>query len=483
VLQLGAGAGVAALAAPLATASPRADGAFLEKPYLQLGDRSALSDPESLSLIWHTEDVASAWSVDVRLEGSDTWIAAADPESTRVMVEGIPPHRVYRAQLGGLLPGGGFTYRVVKDGQVAFTAGGRARKSSGQSWRAIVMGDCGTANSAQREVAFQVQRHDPDFVLIPGDVVYENGRVQEWRSNYFPIYNADEADAGVGAPLTRSTMFLGGLGQHDTGQALDAFPDGLAFYMYWSLPLNGPPLAAGGPNTFPLGGLPARQQATLAATAGRYPRMANYSFDFGNAHWTVLDTWNPHVDWNDAGLRRWLADDLAAAQGATWRFVSSYLPPFNSSTAYPHTQKMRVVVDLLEEAGVDIVFSGYAHSYQRTYPLRFKASPPPPTGPVKDPGTEVPGTFEFDRQFDGRDQTRPRGIIYLVTGGGGGMNLHSPEQTNNPATWQPYTMKYVADVHHFTLLETCGLEAGDRTLTCRQISRAGVELDRFVITR
>ena len=99
--------------------------------------------------------------------------------------------------------------------------------------------------------------------------------------------------------------------------------------------------------------------------------MANYSFDFGNAHWTVLDTWNPHCDWNDPAPRQWLHDDLASAHAATWRFVSCYLPPFNSSTKYPHTQKMRIVADILEEAGVDIVFSGYAHSYQRTYPLRF----------------------------------------------------------------------------------------------------------------
>ena len=123
----------------------------------------------------------------------------------------------------------------------------------------------------QRDVAFQVHQASPDFVLIPGDVVYDDGRISEWRRNYFPIYNADEPDPAVGALLARSTIFLGGLGQHDTGQPLDTHRYGLAYYMYLSLPLNGPPLTVGGPNTFPLGGSAVQRQATLAAT-GRYSR-------------------------------------------------------------------------------------------------------------------------------------------------------------------------------------------------------------------
>ena len=49
--------------------------------------------------------------------------------------------------------------------------------------------------------------------------------------------------------------------------------------------------------------------------------MANYSFDYGNSHWTFLDS-NVYVDWSDVYLRNWLARDLAAAKDATWKFGS-----------------------------------------------------------------------------------------------------------------------------------------------------------------
>ena len=64
--------------------------------------------------------------------------------------------------------------------------------------------------------------------------------------------------------------------------------------------------------------------------SSRGPRMANFSFNYGNAHWTVLDA-NATVDWTNRELQEWVANDLAAAKDATWRFVSFHQPGFNSS--------------------------------------------------------------------------------------------------------------------------------------------------------
>ena len=38
--------------------------------------------------------------------------------------------------------------------------------------------------------------------------------------------------------------------------------------------------------------------------------MSNYSFDYANSHWLVLDA-NPYMNWTDQSLRNWVADDLA----------------------------------------------------------------------------------------------------------------------------------------------------------------------------
>jgi hypothetical protein len=474
---LKAGAAARALASSRTASSADEGRPFVTLPYLQLGDASRLRAREQVVVVWHAADRDAAWAVDFRSEGASNWSPGRPAAWERVAVETIDPHRVYRVLVDGLDPGRPFEYRVRLGGKPVFTARGRARKRADQPWRCVVMGDVGTNSAPQKQVAVEVHRADPDFVLIPGDVMYSNGRISEYRTNYFPIYNAAAPDPSAGAPLIRSTPFFAGLGEHDCGQPLSRHPDGFAFFMYFSLPLNGPALDGGGPHAFPLGGSPDRQRAVLAATGPRYPRMATYSFDYGNAHWVVLDTWNPAVDWTDPVLRSWLAADLAGAEDATWKLVSSYLPPFNSSTAYPHTQKMRLIVDLLEEAGVDVVFSGYAHSYQVTYPLRFQAEPKPPRR-IADPGHPIPGRFRYDRSFDGRTRTRPDGILYITTGGGGNPSLHSPEQTDNPRTWQEYTVKYNASVHHFSLLEADGA-----SLTIRQVRQDGAELDRIVLTK
>ena len=41
-------------------------------------------------------------------------------------------------------------------------------------------------------------------------------------------------------------------------------------------------------------------RAFTEAAGEAYPRMTNFSFDYGNAHWTVIDS-NPYVDWTDPG--------------------------------------------------------------------------------------------------------------------------------------------------------------------------------------
>ena len=468
--------GPSALAQALEAESPEPV-PFIVKPYLQLGDAAKLAQAESLELLWHAEDADADWSVQSKPIDGVAWTDAEAPTWRRVAVESIAPHRVYRASLTGLRPGGLFEYRVSRNGELVFTAQGLARKPAGRPFQCVVMADCGVNSPEQREVAHQIHQWKPDFVVIPGDIVYNDGRISEYREKYFPIYNADQASPEIGAPLIRSTLFLGGLGAHDNGQPLSTHPDGFAYYMYWSQPLNGPPVQVGGPNTFLLGGTADREQAVLTAAGDRYPRMANYSFDYADSHWTMLDSQNPHADWNDPMLRDWLRQDLEAAKDATWKFVACYLPPFNSSTMFPHTQKTRIVADLFEEGGVDVVFCGYTHAYQRTYPLKFTADPRP-TGPVKVQGHEIPGSFALDHKFDGRTDTTPEGVIYYVTGGGGNQQLHSPEQTDNPETWQPYTAKYIADVHQFTFVEV----DGDR-LTIRQVRKDGEELDRIVITK
>jgi hypothetical protein len=92
-------------------------------------------------------------------------------------------------------------------------------------------------------------------------------------------------------------------------------------------------------------------------------------------------------------------------------------------------------------------------------------------------GNAIPGRWTIDTEYDGRSRTRPRGVIYIVTGGGGA-DLYYPNQEDDPSSWQPFTRTMIARVHSFSLADIDG-----PTLTVRQLADDGREVDRFVVTK
>jgi predicted phosphodiesterase len=442
----------------------RAAGPFIAEPYLQLGDARELQKSETMALLWQTPDEKADWSVELKLPlgkiRTPIWKKTAPPVSRRVAVDGIEPHLVWRATLTGLTPGAQFDYRVLQGGKQVFEGKGRARKAAGQAFRFVAFGDSGAGTPSEKAIAKLALQQDPDFVLIPGDIVYTRGRIAEYREKFFPYYNSDEI------PLMRSVLFVGAPGNHDTlGRNLSTAPDSLAYYYYWAQPLNGPMHSSFGA----LSGPDAAQSAFRDAAGDNFPRMSNFSFDYGNSHWLILDT-NPYADWTDARLRRWIADDLAATK-ATWKFVGFHHPGFNSSKAHRDEQQARVLSDVFEAGGVDVVIAGHVHNYQRTYPLTFQADK------VSFPLKQVSGKWTLDKSYDGAQNTQPKGIIYLVTGAGGA-ELYDQAQTDDPSSWLEFTAKFQSKVHSLTSAEIDG-----RTAKFRQISESGDVLDSFTITK
>src|SRR5262249_42456333 len=154
-------------------------------------------------------------------------------------------------------------------------------------------------------------------------------------------------------------------------------------------PLIGPVAAEGSALVAPVVGPEETKKAFLAGAGKAFPRMANYSLDYGNAHWTVLDA-NATVDWTDPELRDWVAKDLASAKGAAWRFVCFHQPGFSSSKKHFDEQYMRVLSPVFEAGKVDLVFSGHVHNYQRSYPMTFVPSGQNGAKPVKGPDGKLP---------------------------------------------------------------------------------------------
>ena len=447
-------------------------GVFSVQPYLQPGDHPTLPNPgetDSFALLWQTADNENPADWEIKVRAGDAWTKSRPPIVSRLAVEGLPAYRLFRGTLDGLKPGERFSYRVIRKGKVEFESSVTARKPAGQPQKFVVFGDSGSGTSDQLPLAHQMYREAPDYLVITGDIVYMRGRVSEYLSNHFPVYNNDKASSDTGAPLLRSTLSFAAAGNHDLiDRDLDRIPDGLAFYYYWDLPRNGPIKTPGAAHSATLKGSEARKDAFLEAAKPTYPVTSNYSYDYGDSHWTVLDA-NPYADWNSPVLRDWLEGDLASASGKPWRFVAFHQPGFSSSKAHFEDQRMRILAPIFEKAKVNIVFNGHVHNYQRSYPLKFVPEP------VKDSDL-VNGKFTLDKSFDGKARTKPDGVLYIVTGAGGA-SLYDPGQTGDPASWQEFTAKFISNIHSFTVVE---LNA-DR-LDVRQVSDQGRELDRFSVT-
>lgn len=415
-------------------------------PYLQVGPHPS---PTSLEVWW----VAAPGNYQVGYSSGPTR-AVATPVS-----QPLGPHRLYRAALQNLH--GAFDYQLQTGDTILFKASGRTLKPPGASCRYAIVGDTGCGTEWEKQNVYQMAVQKVDCGVILGDIVYDSGRQSEYLRYFFPVYNSDRAALDRGAPLLRSIPFMAAPGNHDVRPpGRETYSDGYAYFLYWSQPLNGP-----------ASGLPVFQPASARrgfeqAAGERYPRMATFSLDVGDVHWVMLDS-NPEVDWSRADLRSWLAADLERAAGARWRFVALHHSPFSSGEHHFREQQVRLLAKLFEQGKVDLVFSGHMHNYQRTRPLKFD-------GAVRRSDGSVSGTLQLDRSFDGRKNTHPKGVIYVVSGGGGAY-LHDEEKS---PVLQPYTARMESQRHSFTVCEVT-----PSRVTLRQVTCLGKEIDRCILER
>ena len=309
----------------------------------------------------------------------------------------------------------------------------------------------------------------PDLALNTGDNVYTNGAEGSYRDYWMPVWNSDTDSNETGAPFVRSIPFFIVVGNHDTGatgvnvnmlggDGAGRFSgntdggDAMAYFNNYYFPLNGPSgvdqeftwtgdSVADNGMLFSFAGKsytsPAAIEAYRASTGvdsgngakRQIDHMSNYSFDYGNAHFVFLEA-NPHVF---AGLldgsavfakappafspypsvlREWLINDLDSS-AQTWKVVVFHQPAFSSGNATVKNSQMRGVAKFLEDHGVNMVFNGHEHNYQRTLPLRAEATV------AAAPNTTGPAAVDIDTSFDGVSQTVPDGVLYLVEGSGG----------------------------------------------------------------
>lgn len=519
-----------ALAALLFSSGLRAQ-TVLVKPYVQPGNGTTLQGADVKVIAWLTDQVPGDFAVEYAVAGGSvrtvvpgrvtldfgpvkkapkatptplagaTPKPAATPGPTRNLLENAAVtledaienaltaaapllgereqhYFKYAAVLPGLPWDSEVRYRVKLAGVVVREGKVRTRASAGRGVRFALVGDLANGQKEQKAIAWQLWRAQPEFLVALGDIVYSTGRVSQYLDHFWTTYN-DVAVPGpkTGAPLMASVPFYPVIGNHDADMAkLPGTPDAFGAYYFFHGPESGPGL---GPWSLPLGKDAAVAARFRAAVGGSYPALNTYSFDYGPVHFLMLDT-NSYNTASFMRLAPWVEKDLKASK-QPWKIICMHAPAFHTSPQHYTEQKMRLLEPVFRAGGVDMVFAGHVHNYQRSKPFVFTPNPP-----TRDKRGRVNGEFVFDETFDGVQQTVPRGIIHIVSGGGGATlyNAKDFDKTvadlirDNPGNYVPLTAKYVADRHSFSLVE-----ATPQELVLRQISIDGDELDRVRITK
>lgn len=445
------------------------EGDFFVEPYLQLGSQ----DPcLSFEILWALP-VAETRTCQLLIDQSQPAIRV-DLTTRVINLEGVPPHVLYFAQVRGFNPGSKLQYAIELGGTKVFYATAQtpiARES--QKQRFAVVGDMGEGSEGQKQIADLIWQAQPALLAITGDVVYSRGRVKEYLARLFPVFNGVPASPLTGAPIMRSVIAFSSGGNHcfgrrrsNTQDSLDDYADLYAYFIYLSMPLNGPKKPGATTSVPVLQGKDWRVQAFLDAAGPRYPSQANFSFNWGTAFWLVLDA-NGYMNWSEPELRQWVERELAASKAdpnCLWRFVNFHQPAFTSHPKHKLEVEIRKLFDLFQKYGVNVIFSGHSHWYERSYPLGHN-----PSRKDKD------GNLGLDLSFDGVNRRIPKGIINIVSGAGGAQ-LNDGKVSRDPTTWESFTCKIVADRHSYTLCDIDG-----KTLTIAQIDEDGTVIDKVMV--
>lgn len=447
----------------------------LVQPYLQPGNESALELFDSKVVAWVTDQNEGDFTVEYG--PSPAYGRKVVPVRRTLQPTAKQRFFTYSAILTNLPPNSRVYYRVALGEKAVRESSFSARKTPEEPVRFAVIGDMADGKTNSRSIAWAMAKVRPEHLVICGDIVYSRGRVSEYMTNFWPVYsNVRSPSARNGYPLMASTVFYPVLGNHDVGATnLSGIADGFGAFYFFHPPLNGPT------NTrwaTPVGGSVEQKEAFKAAAGPTYPGLCNYSFDNGAGHFLCIDA-NRYVPVTDPELQAWIRDDLTRSK-AKWKMVFFHQPGFNSSKTHNSEQKMRLLAPLFEECGVDVVFAGHVHNYQRSKPLRFT-----PDDPTRQTASGlIHGTYRLDEEFDGIKKTKPNGILYIVTGGGGA-SLYDKEFTDKPEKWKndpwatvPFTAKFYSERHSFTVVDMTA-----DTLSIRQLNDKGEQVDRITVTK
>ncbi len=309
------------LAGGVVAASPAAghEAGWLTAPYLQN------VKPDGITIMWESVEAERA-RVEYGLRADFSGSAEA------VSVDSGFGSHIFKAVLTGLRPGATYTFRVVTEGQAPSQARTfRTAPAGPEPFSFGVWSDSqGENKGAYAEDILEptktMMRHmaesGVDIALTSGDLAEDGGDYTDTRRFFLDR---------VAKFLGQSVPYFIAWGNHepDRDDVIRKFAD-----------------------------MPSKDRP------GMDPGWGSFSFDYAGVHFVCIDFGTMEAD-----IDTWLEGDLKseAAQSARFTFLFIHVPPYCELWIDGDEMLRAKLVPLLEKYGVDAVFSGHTHEYERGY--------------------------------------------------------------------------------------------------------------------
>ncbi|QEL14456.1 purple acid phosphatase family protein [Limnoglobus roseus] len=330
-------AGLAANLAPAQDVKPASTKSLEEAPF----------QPSTLFLTWHrdpTTTMVVQW-VGTRGETPDTTVyyGETDGDSWEKQKPIVKPYhpdtdfKVFRAELTGLTPNTEYDFKIGKN--LSPTYKFRTMPAKATDTISFISGGDAGVNPHAIANNIQAARQNPDFVVIGGDLAYENGKSTELHLAFLRNYSRTMIGKGG-----RLIPLVAGIGNHETQGGYNQTRERAPFF--------------------------------YSLFDGLYPETGYNTLDFGDyLSLVMLDT--GHTSAIGGEQADWLDKELKEREDHPNVMVVNHVPAYPSyrsmtgSKAGTGTgeENRQYWVPLFEHHRVPVVLEHHDHTFKRTKPL------------------------------------------------------------------------------------------------------------------
>lgn len=409
-------------------------------PYLQMGTAN------SIIVKWKTNTSCNtkvSYGTSTTALSSQTTITSSSTDH-EIKITGLNPYTKYYYVIGTTTA----TFSPANSNQYFQTSPIIGTKGNYKFW---VVGDAGTGDnnmkSATSGFLSYIGSDHIDGWLWCGDNAYDGGFDSEYQNNVFTNSTYENE--------LKKFVVWPAPGNHDYNNNIPFSPSP-AYYNIFTLPT-------------------AAEAGGVASGTEKY-----YSYNYGNVHFIVLDSYDEGRNATDP-MAIWLQNDLAA-NTQPWIIAYWHHPPYtkgshnsdNSNFLDGELVDMRQnIIPILESGGVDLILNGHSHCYERSYLVNghYGSSSQLLPSMILDNGSgSYPAACPYKKQT--LVSKANKGTVYNVVGCSG--------KTGSTSSGWPHPVFYS---YSNTTLGSMLLEIKDNRLDGKFITSSGSVQDAFTIVK